>query len=250
MPHLTAAQLAAYHGRGFLLLPGVFSFEEIGWVRDEARVVALRRGQPGRVKGTEPWAYEAPEGTIYGAHLGEATFRKLTGHPRLVGAALQLLADDLYIHQSRLVPRFAEFPADVLWRRDFQTWRTIDGVAAPQGLTAAVVLGDAGARSPLLHVAAGSHRTLSAEGTSPVETAAVAVEAPVGSVVFYHADLAYAFNQPGDRRSPPLFLVSYNAVANRAPQAARPAIYAAPTAEPPAIEADDCMWPSAWCAAG
>lgn len=245
VPHFTAAQLAAYHEQGVLLLPHVFSFEEIGWVRDEARVVALRRGQPGRVKGTEPWAYEAPEGTIYGAHLGEASFRKLTGHPRLVGAALQLLADDLYVHQSRLVPRFAEFPTDVLWRRDFQTWRTIDGFAAPRALTAAVVLGDAGARSPLLHAAIGSHRG-SSEGTA----ATVALEAPVGSVVFYHADLAYAFNQPGDRRSPPLFLVSYNAVANRPPQAARPAIYAADAAEPPAVEADDCMWPSAWCAAG
>lgn len=243
--HLTAAQLAAYHEQGFLLLPGVFSFEEIGWVRDEARVVALRRGQPGRVKGTEPWAYEAPEGTIYGAHVGEAVFRRLAGHPRLVGAALQLLADDLYIHQSRLVSRFAEFPTDVLWRRDFRAWHTTDGLAAPEALTAAVVLSDAAARSPLLHAAVGSHRA-----SSDQVTEVTAIAAPVGSVVFYHADLAYAFNQPGDHRSPPLFLVSYNAVANASPRIARPAIYAAHAATPPVVEADDCMWPTAWCAAG
>ena len=245
---LGAAQVTAYREQGFVLVPSVFSFEEIAWVRDEAHVVALRRGQPGRVKGTEPWAYEAPEGTVYGAHVGEATFRKLAGHPRLVEAARRLLGEDLYVHQSRLVPRFAEFPRDVLWRRDFQTWRQIDGLATSSALSAAVVLGDAGARSPILHVAPGSHRPNTAnDGTA---SDAAAITAPFGSVLFFDADLGYAFNQPGDRRSPPLFLVSYNAIANRPQRPQRPAIYAAPTAAAPEVQADDCMWPSAWCAAG
>src|SRR5271170_7997109 len=125
---------------GFVVLPRAFAFDEIAWVRDEARVVALRRRPRGRVAGDEPWADEAPDGTIYGAHLSEPAFRKLAAHPRILDAARQLLGDDVYIHQSRLVPRLAESPSDVSWRRDFATWSAVDSMPTPRALTAAIVL--------------------------------------------------------------------------------------------------------------
>lgn len=241
---LTPDVLAAFRERGFVTQPRLFAFEEIGWVRDEARVVSLRRGETGRTREDDPWAGEAPAGTIYGAHRGEAAFRKLAAHPRIVAAARDLMGDDVYVHQSRLVPRFAEPPADALWRRDFDAWSRVDGMPAPRALTAAIVLGDAGAQEPVLHVLAGSHRA-PRRGDQPL-----ALAGPVGSVVFYHADLVYAFNRPGDRRSPPLCLVSYNAISNPPARARRDEAFASRPAGPVVVEADDCMWPTAWCAAG
>ncbi len=235
--------LAGFPDQGFALVPSAFAFDEIAWVRDEARVVALRRSKAGQARGTEPWAYEAPEGTVYGTHLAEAAFRKLASHPRLVTAARQLLGEDVYIHQSRLVPRFADRPSDVLWRRDFATWSVIDGMAAPRAVTAAVVLGD-GTEAPVLHVAPGSHRRPAAAEPPLV------LSAPLGSVLFYHGDLAYAFNQPGDGRSPSLYLVTYNALGNRIAGGGRDALYAAREAASIQVEPDDCLWPTPWFAAG
>jgi ectoine hydroxylase len=238
---------AQYADQGFVLRPGVFAFDEIAWVRDEARIVALRRGQAGHAPGDESWAYEAPEGTLYGQHVGESVFRKLAAHPRLLATARELLGGDVYIHQSRLIPRLGESPADVLWRRDFATWSRADRMATPNAVTAAILLGDSAPSSPVLYVTPGSHRETDAElaGGGP----AVPVAAALGSVFFYDANLAYALNQPGDRRSPALYLVSYNAVGNRI-ATMRDAIYAAHDVQPPRAEADDCMWPIPWCAAG
>jgi len=240
---LTPDVLAAFHDRGFLVQPQAFVFDEIAWVRDEARVVALRRGQAGRARGTDPFAAEAPEGTVYGAHLTDPAFRKLSAHPRIVGVAQEILGEDVYVHQSRLVPRLSESPADVAWRRDFATWSTVDGMPAPRAVTAAVVLGDAGPSEPVLHVAAGSHR-------GGGDSRSLGVWAPLGSVIFYHGDLEYALNRQGDRRSPALYLVSYNAVSNPPVRARRDELFATRHGAPIVVEADDCMWPTAWCAAG
>ena len=235
--------LAGFRERGFLVQPRVFVFDEIAWVRDEARVVALRRGEAGRARAGDPWAAEAPEGTIYGAHLREPAFRKLAAHPRIVRIVRELLGEDVYVHQSRLVPRFAEVAADTTWRRDFATWSAVDGLPAPRAVTAAIVLGDAAPSGPALHVAAGSHG-------AGANAEAVGVWAPLGSVIFCHGDLEYALNRQGDGRSPPLCLVSYNAVTNAPTRARRDESFAARRAVPIDLEADDCMWPAAWCAAG
>lgn len=238
---------AAFDQRGFIIQPRVFVFDEIAWVRDEARVVALRRGQAGRAHDGDAWAGEAPAGTIYGTHLGEAAFRKLARHPRIVQVARELLGEDVYVHQSRLVPRFGDSPADVAWRRDFSAWSQVDGLPAHRAVTAAIVLAEAAPQEPLLHVVPGSHRTAD---SSPDRARPVSIAAPLGSVVLYHADLAYALNRPTDRRSAPLYLVSYNAISNAPTRARRDEAFAAQRAAPIAVEADDCMWPTAWCAAG
>lgn len=251
---LTSDVLAAYHDRGFLVQPQAFVFDEIAWVRDEARVVALRRGQAGRTQAGDPWASnngvsEAPAGTTYGAHLGEPAFRKLAAHPRLVGVARELLGEDVYVHQSRLISRFAETGADVAWRRDFTSWSAVDGIKAPHLVTAAIVLGDLDPSEPVLHVAAGSHR-VGELGARDDGGGSLGVWAPVGSVIFTHGNLAYSLNRRGDRRSPPLFLVSYNALSNPPARARRDEAFATAHAAPIVVEADDCMWPTAWCAAG
>ena len=240
---LGSEAISTFSERGFVLLPRLFALDEMAWVRDEARVLASRRGAAGRTPKAAPWGSEAPAGTIYGAHLGDGAFRRLAGHPRVLRAARQLLGDGIYVHQSRLVPHLAENPADGEWRRDFTTWRQIDGMWAPRALTAAVVFDELDGSS-MLHVVPGSHDRDESGGGG-----AVAVAAPLGSVLFYHANLAYRINGAGDRKSPPLYLISYNVVGNPT-SAVRGPMFAARDAEPPAEEADDCLQPPRRVATG
>lgn len=237
---LTADQIRRYQDDGFLPLPGLFAFDEVAWLRDEVQGLALRRrrGEVGR-----SWVEEGPEGTIYGAHLDDGPFQTLAAHPRIVGAAEQLLGEPAYIHQTRLLPWRANGAADVLWRRDFPTWSALDGLPAPRALTAAVLLDDE-AYGPALQVVPSSHR-----GTVRGAPRLAGVGGGLGTVVLYDANLTYAFGRAGERPYARLYLVSFNAVSN-APAAPRGEPYAAGQMQPPRVVADDSLWPTPWVAAG
>lgn len=237
---LTADQIRRYQDDGFLPLPGLFAFDEVAWLRDEAQGLALRRS---RSEAGRSWVEEAPEGTIYGAHLDEGPFQTLAAHPRIAGAAGQLLGEPAYIHQTRLLPWRANGPADVLWRRDFATWGALDGLSAPRALTAAVLLDDE-AYGPALQVVPNSHR-----GTVRGAPRLAGVGGGLGTVVLYDANLTYAFGRAGDRAYARLYLISFNAVTN-VPTAPRGEPYAAGQVLPPRAVADDSLWPTPWCAAG
>lgn len=237
---LGADQIRRYRDDGFLPLPGLFAFDEVAWLRDEAQSLALRRS---RDNSGQSWVEEAPEGTIYGAHLGQSAFAKLARHPRIVGVVRELLAKPAYIHQTRLLPWRAGGPVDALWRCDFATWSALDGLSSPYALTAAVLLDDEG-YGPALHVAPGSHR---AEGGGAPRLAGVG--GGLGTVVLYDANLTYGFCRAGERPYSRLYLISFNAIAN-APAAPRGEPYAATEIGPVREESDDCLWPAPWCAAG
>lgn len=235
MVHLGSEQIRRFHEDGYLVLPSLFAFDEIAWVRDEAQAVALRQVP------RDPWPEEAPEGTIYGVHRSEAVFRRLAAHPRLVHAARDLLDTAPYIHQTRLLPWRSAAATEPQFRRDALAWASLDGLSEAKALTAAVVIEDSAYGSPL-SVVPGSH--LGKTG------APVALEAGLGSVVLLDANLSYALGRAGDRPYPRLYLVSFNAATNARATRPRGAPYTAVSAEALIEEADDCLWPTPWCAAG
>lgn len=240
MVSLGSEQTRHYRDQGFLTLPGLFAFDEIAWVRDEAQSVALRS----TVRGS--WPDEAPEGTIYDADRTEVSFGRLARHPRILSAAGALLGDGLYIHQSRLLTWRAPGLSEGRLARDFSSWAALDGMKAPQAVTAAVLLEDA-AYEPALSAVAGSHRE---EGLSNGHSQRlVPVAGGLGSVIFFDSNLAYLLGPAGDRPHHRLFLVSFNRLGNE-PTRPRGEPYSAVEARVPVAEADDCLWPAPWCAAG
>ena len=75
---LTQAQIARFHEHGFLILPNLFSAEEVAVLRAALpRIYAedtpanVREKRSGEVR------------TAMGLHLRDATFAKLVRHPRL-----------------------------------------------------------------------------------------------------------------------------------------------------------------------
>jgi len=236
MVHLGPEQIQHFRQDGYVVLPSLFAFDEIAWVRDEAQAVALRHVP------RDPWPEEAPEGTIYGVHRSEPVFRRLAAHPRLVRAARELLDTAPYIHQTRLLPWRSAASTEARFRRDSQAWSALDGLTVPKAVTAAVVLEDPAYGSPF-SVVPGSH-------TDGSPGSPLSLEAGFGSVVLFDASLSYALGRAGDRPYPRLYLVSFNAATNALATTPRGAPYMAAGAEALIEEADDCLWPAPWCVAG
>jgi len=151
--NLSEHQIDAFQRDGFLILPSLFSPAEVQVLRD-----AL----------VEPFAEDCPENfrergsgavrTAMGLHLRSRTFARLVRHPRLVGPAVQLAGDPLYVQQVKVNAKVA-FTGEVWqWHYDFATHYNEDGVPEPLALNLHVFLDDVTQFNGPLWFIPGSHR--------------------------------------------------------------------------------------------
>ena len=126
---LTNSQIAQFRDDGFLILPSLFSPDEIEILRaDLPRLFAERRPENFREKRSDAVR------TAMALHRRSDVYARLVRHPRLVEPARQILGDDLYIQQVKVNAKEA-FSGDVWqWHYDFATHRGEDGVAEPLAL--------------------------------------------------------------------------------------------------------------------
>ena len=134
---LTDAQLAELKDQGFLVLPELFTSDEVD---------LLRRRLPALFADVDPANIVEKETgevrTSMGLHLRDSLYAKLVRHPRLLGPALQLYAEPLYIQQVKVNVK-AAFSGEVWqWHYDFATHREEDGVPRPLALNLHVFLDD------------------------------------------------------------------------------------------------------------
>ncbi len=243
---LAREQVSRFRSDGFLLCPGVFAFDEIAWLRHETDILARRWSATHSVSADAAWAGESPAGTLYGLHRVDASLGRLAHHPRLVEMARQILGGAVQVYQSRLVHRQMTLDETAAWRRDFATWSAVDGMKRPRALTIAVVLGDVGPQGIELNMARGSQRTPHAVDSAATQT----IAATTGDVLVYDANLAYALAGAPNRRGAAIVFIAYNLLGNEAACEGRDAIFADGSAPAAITESDDCLWPSALCAAG
>jgi ectoine hydroxylase len=158
---LTGAQLAEFHAQGFLILPALFSPDE----------VAVLQAELPRLFGEETPANvrEKASGevrTAMGLHLRSPVYAGLCRHPRFVEPARQILGTDrLYIQQAKINAKVAFSGEAWQWHYDFATHHAEDGVPEPLALNLHVFLDDVTEHNGPLVFIRGSHR----EG--PVRTA-------------------------------------------------------------------------------
>ncbi len=124
-------QLDSFERDGFVILPGLFSRDEVSSLR--ARLPALyAEDDPANVRERQGGEVR----TAMGLHLRDPLFAKLVRHPRLVEPALQILGAELYIQQVKVNVK-AAFTGEVWqWHYDFATHRGEDGVPEPLALKA------------------------------------------------------------------------------------------------------------------
>jgi ectoine hydroxylase len=151
---LSPEQMAQFEEQGYLLLPSLFSPEEIGALNAEVpHMFAQHRTEVVREKGTD-----APRTAFYVQTWNEA-FARLARHPRLVEPGTQLLGSDkLYMHQFKINAKAAFDGAVWQWHQDFGTWYEDDMMPSARAMNIALFLEEANEfNGPLMFIPK-SHR--------------------------------------------------------------------------------------------
>ncbi|WP_175772348.1 phytanoyl-CoA dioxygenase family protein [Paraburkholderia phenazinium] len=239
---LTAEQHRQFEDNGFLLVPDVFSLDEVIALRDESTAIFQHhRPEIWREKNGEPR-------TAFGCHEYNEVFRALTLDSRLVEPVEQIIGEQLYIHQFKVNPKVA-FEGDTFpWHQDFVTWHEDDGMPEARAMNAAIFLDDVHASNGALMFVPGSHkegmiyaedvngrRWLEREDVVRLirsgDDIAIA-EGRAGSVLLFHGDVVHgsAGNiTPLPRR---ILYVTYSALSNHLRRPTRPPYIAHRSFEP------------------
>ncbi len=134
---LSGEQLERFERDGFLVLPELFSKDEVAALC--APLAALfAADHPANI--VEKNSGEVR--TAMGLHLRDPVFARLVRHPRLVAPALQILGEELYIQQAKVNVKPAFVGEVWQWHYDFATHHGEDGVAEPRALNLHVFLDD------------------------------------------------------------------------------------------------------------
>lgn len=165
---LTQEQLERYRDEGFLFLPEYLSNREIEMMKRELPAI-FAEDSPRRVVEKEGGTVRS----VYGSHLSNELFQRLTRHPRLVEPAMQLLKSKVYIYQFKINAKLA-FDGDVWeWHQDYIFWRQEDGMPAPRVSSVFVYLDDVTEFNGPLFLIPGSHKEgvieVSARDKSPAQ---------------------------------------------------------------------------------
>lgn len=103
--------------------------------------------------------------TAMGLHLRDEVFAKLVRHPRLLGPALQILKEPLYVQQVKVNVKAAFCGEPWQWHYDFATHHSEDGVPEPLALNLHVFLDDVTEFNGPLYFIPGSHKAATPPAT-------------------------------------------------------------------------------------
>ena len=233
---LSKDQLAAYDRDGFLVLPELFSWQEVEAMKtDLQRIQSIDTDHLVRERGSNIAK------TIYRVHetdgpTASAIFHPAAHSPRLLAPAQQLLADDaLYVFHTKCNLKSAIDGSVWHWHQDYGSWRR-DGVPVPSLTTALIMLDEPTEMNGCLYFLPGSHKLGNLESEMDDQTTsyrlwvvpkeqligimkrspepAVIIGKP-GTVVFFHCNILHASGHNLSRHDRWHIYVVYNQVANK-----------------------------------
>lgn len=264
--YLSDADLDHYRTQGYLLVPDLFTPDEIGRLRAEVPVEAGVAG-PRAVFETDGSTVRA----IHGSHATNELFGRMARHPRLVHPAEQVLGSPVYVHQFKINVK-AAFVGDVWkWHQDFIFWLKQDGMREPLVINAMVFLDDVTEFNGPLLIVPGSHeagvidvedeqkkkddwtssfsadlRYAISHDTLAALVSRAGIVAPkgrAGSVLFTHCNLVHGSSPNMSPFNRALAIVTYNSVTNPllAVPTPRPEFLVSRTFTPISPVADDAL---------
>lgn len=146
-------QLRAYEENGFLFLPGYFSQTEVEVMKAELPTVFADET---RRKVMEKEGREVR--SVYGSHITNQTYQRLSRHPRIVEPAMRILGSRVYIYQFKINAK-AAFGGDVWeWHQDYIFWLKEDGMPTARALNVMIFLDEVNEFNGPLFLIPGSHR--------------------------------------------------------------------------------------------
>lgn len=131
---LDAAQIEQFNQDGFLVIPSLFSAEEVAMLRTEvSHIYELQRPEVLRAENGEMRAALA-------VHRYSEPFRRLMHTPRLVEPTRQILGGEVYCSQYKIVSKQPMGALDFPWHQDFANWHDLDGMPECRALNISVFL--------------------------------------------------------------------------------------------------------------
>jgi len=124
---LSAEDVAFFDKNGFLFLPAFFDARETKIYQDEMQ--QIRQSLDGADRDdviVEPGSREMR--SVFEIHRNGDKLKSLSQDRRIVDRIRQLLASDVYIHQSRVNYKPGFKGKEFNWHSDFETWHVEDGV--------------------------------------------------------------------------------------------------------------------------
>jgi len=179
---LDAETLARLERDGFWIAENLLSLAEVEALTDALE--AWREEPLGDVSdGVIRERGSREQRSLFALHQRDDALGAVMRHPRLVGAARQILGGDVYVHQSRLNLKPAFGGAGFSWHSDFETWHAEDGMPRMRALSASVLLTENHAWNGPLMLIPGSHHhfVTSPAVTPPDHYQASLVEQSIGT---------------------------------------------------------------------
>jgi ectoine hydroxylase len=164
---LEPSQIDSYSKNGYLLMPSLFSQDEVARLLEEVQSMREDFTSQGRAEVvTEPGSGEVR--SIFDVHHLNELFAQLVRDPRVLTVAREILGSEVYIHQSRINYKPGLTGKEFYWHSDFETWHTEDGMPAMRALSCSILLTDNDEFNAPLMLIPGSHRHfISCEGKTP-----------------------------------------------------------------------------------
>lgn len=164
---LMQEQLGFYEQNGFLVVPGVFSQQEVdALINEYERLVAS-----GELRGKDELILEPDSDqprSIFNPHRFSGLFDRLLRDRRILDKVIQILGSDVYVHHARINIKRALNGKSFPWHSDFETWHAEDGLPRCRVLSAWVMLHENNEFNGPLYLIPGSHKYfVSCAGATP-----------------------------------------------------------------------------------
>lgn len=155
---ISREQAAEFERDGFFVLDGMFGEDELEVLAAEARRLLEHPSEldPDTLV-KEPGGDDLR--SVFAVHRQSAILKRLADDERLAGVAAFLLADDVYVHQSRLNYKPGFRGKEFYWHSDFETWHTEDGMPRMRALSMSLLLTENTPHNGPLMLIPGSHRS-------------------------------------------------------------------------------------------
>jgi len=161
-------EMKLFAEKGFLMLPQVFTHDEVDQLRDDAAALdaAIYAGEVSPGKGVnDVWVLPEPSSlknrsrAIWNIHKAVPEFLRLPCVPRVASVVQKVIGEPTYVHQARLHFKEALIGRPVFWHSDFETAHNEDHVPLPRCIVMGLMMTDAEANDPCgLSVIPGSHK--------------------------------------------------------------------------------------------
>jgi ectoine hydroxylase len=223
MRPLTDEEVASYHEDGFVIIPGLFTPEEVRPLSDALSHDPTMSDSRSEVLDPEGKSWKVSAWTT----LGDSYLGIMPRTARMVDAVELLMGEEIYHWHSKIVNKQ---PGDgvVAWHMGFSTWY-LDGCPYPRTITCSIAIDHNDKKNGCLQVLKGSHRLGrfddveigNSVGADPVRVEhamqtheLVYCVLDPGDALFFHAKTLHGSDGNTSDRSRSLMHAAYNARSN------------------------------------